>query len=161
MLGKQELYALLQEGEIPYEVVEHRAVYTMEEMESLGLPGQERVLKNLFLRDDKKQNYYLVSMAGKKTADLKALRRSIPSRPLSFASPEDLMRLLRLRPGHVTPLAALNDESRTVTVILDRDLEGQTVGVHPLENTATVFLAFEDLRGILEDYGISVVLCEI
>ena len=62
--GKQALYALLEERKIPYEAVEHQAVYTMEEMAALHLRGQERVLKNLFLRDDKKRNYYLVSMGG-------------------------------------------------------------------------------------------------
>ena len=161
MLAKAELYDLLDRRGIPCEVVEHPAVYTMEELAALHLPGQERVVKNLFLRDDKKRNYYLVSMAGNKTADLKALRRNIPSRPLSFAGPEELMRLLHLEPGHVTPLAALNDESRTVTVVLDRDLEGRTVGVHPMENTATVFLALEDVKKLIGEHGNPVVLCNI
>lgn len=161
MLTKADLYALLDSRGIPYEAVEHPAVYTMEEMESLHLPGQDRVLKNLFLRDDKKRNYYLVSMAGDKMVDLKTLRHSIPSRPLSFASPQELDHFLHLEPGHVTPLAALNDERRTVTVVLDRDLAGRTVGVHPLENTATVYLSFEDVRRLLEDHGMPVVICEI
>lgn len=161
MLAKADLYVLLDSRGIPYEAVEHPAVYTMDEMEALHLPGQDRVLKNLFLRDDKRRSYYLVSMAGDRTADLKALRHSIPSRPLSFASPRELDRFLHLEPGHVTPLAALNDESRTVTVVLDRDLAGRTVGVHPLENTATVFLALEDVQKLLEDHGTPVVLCAI
>ena len=161
MLAKKELYTLLDSRGIPYEAVEHPAVYTMEEMEALVLPGQDRVLKNLFLRDDKRRNYYLVSMAGHKTADLKTLRHSLSSRPLSFASPLELGRLLHLESGHVTPLAALNDESRTVTVVLDRDLAGRAVGVHPMENTATVFLALEAVQRLLEDHGTPVILCEI
>ena len=37
MFGKQEVKAFLEEKNIPFEWVEHKAVYTIEEMEELGL----------------------------------------------------------------------------------------------------------------------------
>ena len=161
LLTKQELYTLLDRRKIAYETVEHPAVYTMEEMDALNLPGPDRVLKNLFLRDDKKRNYYLVSLPGWKQLDLKTLRQRLSSRPLSFAKPEELEQMLHLEPGHVTPLAALNDEERSVTVVFDAELVGKTVGVHPLENTATIFLAAGDVRACIRDHGNPVVLCEL
>jgi len=161
LLTKQELYTLLDRQRIAYEVVEHPAVYTMEEMDALNLPGPDRVLKNLFLRDDKRRNYYLVSLPGWKQLDLKTLRQRLSSRPLSFAKPEELEGMLHLKPGHVTPLAVLNDESQSVTVVFETSLIGETVGVHPLENTATVFLAANDLIGMIRAHGNPVIQCEL
>ena len=41
------------ERNIPYQLWEHPAVYTIEEMDALHLPAPEAVVKNLFLRDAK------------------------------------------------------------------------------------------------------------
>ena len=161
MLSKRDLYALLDGRGTVYEAVEHPAVSTMEELDALDLPGADRVLKNLFLRDDKKRNWYLVSLPGHGTLDLKVLRRRLQSRPLSLAGAGDLERLLHVKPGHVTPLAALNDDARAVTVVLDAALEGRTVGVHPMENTATDFLYLEDVAALVREHGIPVVLCDL
>lgn len=156
-VDREGLFRLLDRRGIAYELVSHPAVWNMEELHALGLPGEERILKNLFLRDDKRRQYYLVSMAGHRTADLKALRQTLGSRPLSFAKPEELEALLGLLPGQVTPLGALNDGARAVTAVLDRSLAGQVVGVHPLDNTATIFLRMEDVAALLEDHGTPVV----
>lgn len=118
-IDRQDLYALLRARNIPYEETAHPAVWSMEELHALCLPGEERILKNLFLQDDKKRRYYLVAIDGGRTADLKALRRTLDSRPLRFADAADLERLLGLLPGQVTPLGALRAPAGTVTVVLD------------------------------------------
>jgi len=103
-IDRQDLYALLRARNIPYEETAHPAVWSMEELHALCLPGEERILKNLFLQDDKKRRYYLVAIDGGRTADLKALRRTLDSRPLRFADAADLERLLGLPPGQGAPL---------------------------------------------------------
>lgn len=71
---------------------------------------------------------------------------------LSFASEDRLMRYLGLTKGAVTPLGILNDHDHAVEVVLDRDLEKHPrLGVHPCVNTATVWLAFSDLRRLIEE----------
>ncbi len=45
--------ARLDELQIPYELVSHAAVFTVEEMERLQLPHTDRIAKNLFIRDEK------------------------------------------------------------------------------------------------------------
>lgn len=160
MLDKKATYALLDSLGFVYEQYEHSAVYTIEEMDALELPHKEQVVKNLFLRDDKKRNYYLVTLPGHMTANLKSLSERIPSRKLSFASEDDLRRLLMLEKGHVTPLGVLNNTEKNVTVVFDRSLQGQQIGIHPMENTATVFLAFEDVQKIIERHGNPIVLCD-
>ena len=65
------------------------------------------------------------------------------------------MKILGLAAGSVTPLGVLNDEERKVTVFLDRDFfdEPGMIGVHPNDNTATVWLKTEDLVRLIEDHG--------
>lgn len=55
MIGKKEILTLLQQYHIPYEITEHRAVYTMEQLSLVSLPHPEDDAKNLFIRDDKKR----------------------------------------------------------------------------------------------------------
>ena len=161
MTEREKVFARLEELGVSYEVTEHPAVFTIGEMDALGLTAKGEVCKNLFLRDDKKRRYYLVAIDGGRTADLKALRRTLDSRPLRFADAADLERLLGLLPGQVTPLGALRAPAGTVTVVLDASLRGRTVGVHPLENTATTFLNLDDLAALLEDHGVPVIWCPL
>lgn len=154
-MNKQEIYDLLQEKGLWFEVTEHPAVYNMAELAEIPLPYPEADAKNLFVRDDKKRNYYLITVKGDKRVDLKAFRAAQQTRPLSFASADDLLRLLALTPGSVTPLGLLNDETRAVQLFFDEDLcKGDgLVGVHPNDNTATVWMKSCDLIALIEAHG--------
>ena len=152
-MTKQEVFRFLDGQGIDYEAAEHPAVFNMEEMHAVELPHPEADAKNLFVRDDKKQSYYMITVKGDKRVDLKAFQRAQGLRRLSFASADDLMRILGLIPGAVTPLGLLCDEERRVTLFLDEDFEGGLVGVHPCDNTATVFLHAEDLLRLVRANG--------
>ena len=62
---------------------------------------------------------------------------------------------LGLIPGAVTPLGVLNDAEHKVKVYLDKDFlnEPKRIGVHPNDNTATVWLNTEDLMEIIQSHG--------
>ena len=158
-MNKQQIYDYLQENSIWHEITQHKAVYNMAELAEVPCPYPEADAKNLFVRDDKKQNYYLITVKGEKRVNLKAFRKAQGTRNLSFASAEDLLERLALIPGAVTPLGVLNDETRSVQVFLDQDFlqEPGLVGVHPNENTATVWLKTEDLIRIIREHGNDVV----
>ncbi|HEX3037656.1 MAG TPA: prolyl-tRNA synthetase associated domain-containing protein [Oscillospiraceae bacterium] len=160
-LNKEDTYALLDSYHIAYESYEHDAAYTIEDLDKMNIPHKEWIVKNLFLRDDKKRNYYLVTVPGYKTVDLKKLSEKIPSRKLSFANEEALFELLALKKGHVTPLGILNNTHKNVIVVFDNVLQGQKIGIHPMENTATVFLDFENVVKLIEEHGNPVVMCDI
>ena len=160
-MDKQGIYTLLNQAHIPYEVYEHSPVYTIEDLDALHLPQAEQIVKNLFLRDDKKKYFYLVSVPGHRSVNLKALAERISSRKLSFASQADLWERLRLEKGHVTPLGILNDEQKEVTVVFDCVLQARQIGIHPMENTATIFLAFADVLKLVEEHGNPVVMCDL
>ena len=89
-MNKAEIYNYLNEHGISYECTEHPAVYNMEELDALELPYPEWDAKNLFVRDDKKKNFYLITVRGEKRVDLKEFRKAHGLRNLSFASAEDL-----------------------------------------------------------------------
>lgn len=163
VMNKQQIFAYLNHKHISYEVNEHKAVHNMEEINSVQLLYPSQDAKNLFVRDDKKRNYYLISVKGNKRVDLKEFRKRNQTRPLSFASQEDLMNILHLIPGAVTPLGLLNDEERKVSFYLDQDFTvgKQKIGVHPNENTATVWLNVEDLIHLIQKHGNSVYIAEI
>ena len=70
-MHKQEIYALLSARNIWHEVTEHKAVYNMAEVAEIHLPYPEADANNLFIRDDKKRNYYLITVKGDKRVDLR------------------------------------------------------------------------------------------
>ena len=161
-MDKEAVYRYLTEHGIPFEKMEHKAVYNMEEMQELRLPHPEAEAKNLFVRDDRKQRYYLITVKGDKRVDLKAFREKYGTRRLSFASDADLMEKLGLIPGAVTPLGLLNDADRAVFFYLDREFSDGPglIGVHPNDNTATVWLKPADLVRIIREHGNSVFITD-
>lgn len=162
-MNKQEIYDFLKSKNIWFEVTEHKAVYNMAEVSQIEMPYPEADAKNIFIRDDKKRNYYLITLKGDKRVDLKKFRGLNDTRPLGFASENDLMNIMGLIPGAVTPLGLLNDEERKVKLFIDRELAGEDslIGVHPNDNTATVWLKTKDLIAIIEEHGNQVFIAEI
>lgn len=154
-MNKQEIYDFLTRRGTAYEVTEHEAVFNMEELAQVDLPYPTAMAKNLFVRDDKKRNYYLITVREDKRINLKDFRRAHQTRPLTFASAEDLLAILGLTAGSVTPFGVLNDEERRVKVFLDRDFHEAPglIGVHPNDNTATVWLRPEELVEIIRAHG--------
>ena len=159
-MSEDELYALLEQRGIPYEVFHHRAVATVAEADAL-VPRIATPTKNLFLRDDKKHDFFVVVADTATSIDLKHLHRQLGSRRLSFASSEMLMEKLGLMPGSVTPFGVLNDDTRTVTLVFDETLAHKRFDAHPLVNTATMFVEMDDVLPIFEEHGSPVVFCDL
>jgi Ala-tRNA(Pro) deacylase len=152
LIVEAQVYADLAAHGIAYEVVEHQAVFTVDESSALHdrLPGTHS--KNLFLKDANGA-FWLVTVPAEIRVDLKALPAVMGSKRLSFGKPEDLLRLLGLLPGSVTPLGAINDVDGNVAVVLDsRIAEAGTVWVHPLRNTASLGLSGEGLMAALRHW---------
>ena len=162
-MNKQEVLNHLNARNIKFEVTEHRAVFNMAEASSLDLPYPDEEAKNLFVRDDKKRNYYLITVKGDKKVNLKEFARQNNTRPLSFASETDLRNYLGLIPGAVTPLGLINDEQCKVQLFLDRAFLQQPglIGIHPNDNTATIRLKTQDLLDIVQEHGNQIFLVDV
>ena len=120
-MDKQAIYDFIKNKNIWYEITEHKAVFNMEELSEIEVPYPEYDAKNLFIRDDKKMNYYLITVKGDKRVNLKEFRNKNATRPLSFASEQDLMNIMNLIPGSVSPFGLLNDKELKVKFYLDKD----------------------------------------
>ena len=133
-MNKQEIYKFLNDKNIWHEITEHKAVFNMAELSEIDIPYPEADAKNLFVRDDKKRNYYLITVKGDKRVDLKEFRKNNNTRALSFASENDLMDIMNLIPGSVTPLGMLNDKEMKVKLFLDKEFieSPGMIGVHPM-----------------------------
>ena len=162
-MNKQEVYSYIKNRNIFYEITEHEPIFNMEDAAKLVVPYPDSEAKNIFLRDDKKKNYYLITIKGNKKVDLKLFKEKYNTRRLSFASDGDLMDILNLTPGAVTPLGLLNDDDRKVIFYLDKDfLDGNgIIGVHPNQNDAALWLRVKDLIDIIKEHGNDVYYADI
>lgn len=151
---KQKVYDFLNNQNIKYEVTDHAPVFTMEEMQAEGIDKLGTICKNLFIRDQKGKRHFLVTADDATRINLKELGTKLEAGKVSFASAERLEKYLGVTTGCVSPLGILNDEENAVTVVLDKKLEGlDRLGVHPNDNTATLFLSFNDLVKAIEAVG--------
>ena len=134
---------------INYEKVEHPAVYTVEESKE-KVPKIEGIgCKKLFLKTQKKE-LFLYTLCEDKQVNLKNLSEELQVTRFHFASSETLESVLVVIPGSVTPLAIMNDTENRVTVVLDKELKGKKILVHPNRNTATISIQYEDLIKFIE-----------
>ena len=153
MDSEARLYADLTTLGIAYEVVEHEAVFTVGESERLHreIPGAH--VKNLFLKDAGGR-FWLVTVPAEFRVNLKALPAAIGCKRVSFGNADDMMRLIGVTPGSVTPVAAINDEDGCVTIVLEQGLaQGGRINVHPLRNTASMGIGGLDLVRALRHWG--------
>ena len=139
---------------IETEVHRHPPVFTVEESQALrgDMPGGH--IKNLFLRNKKGDQMWLVVVEETRRMDLKALAPKIGGDKLSFGSSDRLMTYLGVLPGSVTPLALINDKAHKVQPVLDRALLAMNpLHCHPLTNDMTLSLAPAGLLKFIEACG--------
>lgn len=150
----EDLFARLGELGIETTTHAHPPLFTVADSKRLRgkLPGGH--IKNLFLRD-KKRNLWLLTALEDRTLDLKALRHTLGAKGnLSFGDADLLLAALGVLPGAVTPFAVINDAAGRVTMVLDKAvLDRDPVNAHPLVNDATTAIAPGDLMAFLEAVG--------
>ena len=133
------VYDLLDSLGIEYERTDHERTDTMEACNEIDAILQVTICKNLFLCNRQKTNFYLLMMPGDKPFKTKELSSQINSARLSFASPEDMERLLDITPGSVSIMGLMNDKENAVQLLVDEDgLQGEYLGCHPCINTSSL-----------------------
>lgn len=149
-----DIYRYLSEHGIDYERHDHPPVFTCEEADRLvpELPAEKT--KNLFLRDKKGLQHFLVMVGYEKAVDLKAFSSILGIGGLGFASPERLKKYLGVDPGAVTILGLVHDLGKEVGVIVDEGLwQASAFRCHPLVNTSTLVISKENLERFLDLTG--------
>ena len=135
--------------------MEHHAVFTVAESTVLrgDLPGLH--CKNLFLRAAKGEGFFLATLKEDRVVSVNALARAAGWPKVTMASAEELLAVLGVTPGSVTPLGLVNTAPGRVQFVLDAAIaEGpEPLWCHPLRNTASVALDPLALRCFLEALG--------
>ena len=109
--------------------------------------------KNLFLRDEKAKNYYLVTVQKQKKVNLKELAPILGCRRLSFANSTELMTYLGVTPGSVSPFGTLHDKENAVKSYIDADfIQTDFIVCHPNLNDASVAMSTKVLLDLLAKY---------
>lgn len=150
LASKEEAYQVLKDLAIPYQQLDHVPITSVANL-GFTLPGQQ--VKNLFLKNKKGRQFYLVLLHDEKQADLNRLAESLGEKKLSFAHDDQVRELLRVEPGTITPLSLMFDNEQKIQLIVDSAVDqSTTIGVHPFVNHITLNIAFKDFQRFLKAY---------
>ena len=145
-----EIYALLEQQNIPYRKIEHPAAASMEDLQGAEAQLGAVFCKNLFLCNRQKTSFYLLCMPPHKAFHTKDLSHQIGSARLSFAPEEQLWDLLHCTPGSATILGLMNDDENRVQLLIDKETyEAEYFSCHPCLCTSTIKLKTSDVKNML------------
>ena len=134
----EKLLMLLDRLQIAYVMHRHPPLRTVDDSKAHRENMQGLHIKNLYLRDRKKQNFLLV-VEEDRQIDMKSLNQKIGCERLSFGSADRLFEMLGVRPGAVSPLTLINDPDQKVHLALDTALRTNgMIYAHPLVNDITL-----------------------
>ena len=158
-INSNDLINLLKGQEIKFKLYKHKPLISVKEAKSvqaLLFPSNMYSvhIKNLYLRDKKKNNF-LITCEQDKKIDLKLLKEKIKSDRLSFGSSDRLFQNLGVLPGAVSPFCMLNGIKKNVNFYCDYDLKQfNKIYLHPLVSDRTVCLNINDLEKFLKKHDI-------
>ena len=159
---EQRLYKIFNEiGITDYTVKYHEPILTIEQADEFGLAMEGLNLKNLFLREKKTGRFFLIIIDDHRQTDLKYFKEVAGWRQVSFAKEEELMEILGVGVGTVTPLALFHDVDKCVVVVLGREISEasdlEKVSFHPCRNDATLTMTKRDFLRFLTHMGNTVI----
>lgn len=157
-----KVFEILQRLNIEYTLHKHPPVYTVDEAQQYaeGIDGLH--CKNLFLRDQKGNQHFLVVTENLKTIQIKELGQKLGRGNLSFASSQRLLKYLCLEPGSVSPFGLINDIDHEVVLVLDLDLKkSRMINFHPNDNHMTLTMRYTDFEKFVQWTGNKVVELKI
>ena len=148
----KNLLAQLDALGITYDIMEHEAAATVAEAEKFWKEIKGMHCKNLFLRDKKGRQHYLVVAEKDCKVPMDKLNLFLGNNErLSFASEKRMMKYLQITPGSVSPFGIINDAENHVIVLLDSRLQGaEIVNFHPNINTSTLSIVLSDFEKFLD-----------
>ena len=142
-------YDMLDSLHIDYDRADHAPAATIADCEGVDTLLGVRMCKNLFLCNRQKTDFYLLLIPGDKPFVTKDFAKQLGIARTSFASGEDMERLLGILPGSVTVLSVMNDKENKVRLVIDRDvLKEKFIGCHPLVNTSSLCIRTEDIINV-------------
>lgn len=144
----------LTDYDIHYILHTHPAVFTVSEakIHCGHIPGTH--CKNLFLKNKKTGQFYLVTLPHDKHLNLNQFRRLVGAPKIRFAEPKDLLSILGIIPGAVSPIGLINDiENKVIFIVDEKVWNAKEVCCHPNDNTETLQIPGPDFRKLIKATG--------
>ena len=108
----------------------------------------------LFLKNKKTNQLYLVTIPYDKRLNLNQFRRMIGAPKVRFAGPEDLLEVLGITPGAVSPLGLVNDTEDKVLFMIEEDIwNAKEICCHPNVNTETLQIPGSEFQKLIKATG--------
>jgi Ala-tRNA(Pro) deacylase len=159
---RNKLLEILAELNISYDLFEHPPTPTIEAALAYWGKMDSTHCKNLFFRNHKGNQHYLVIFEHSQQLDIQYLEKKLNQGKLSFASEKRLAKYLGVKPGSVSLFGLINDTENHVYVFLDKKLlSSEFLSFHPNDNTASLKISKEDFFKFLEWTGNSYEFLEL
>jgi Ala-tRNA(Pro) deacylase len=142
----KDVFKVLSELGINYSKFEHGPVKTCAESTAMlpeDFPGVRT--KHLFLRDRKRQNYFLLVVDENKLVDLKELSNELNAKSLGMASEEELQRFFNIETGALSMMSLLNLREDRIRFLIDRAIwDEEAFDCHSNVSTTVLSINKED-----------------
>ena len=139
-------YEALKSLGIEYERVSHESIGTIEGCKEIEEVLGVEIVKNLFLCNAQKTDFYMVIMPGAKPFKTKLLSPQLNCSRLSFAPEEYMEEFINCQKGSASVLGLLFDKSLKVRLVIDKDLlDMEFIGCHPCDNTSSLKIKTKDV----------------
>ena len=164
MERQEKVLKYLTEHQIAFDYYNHPEGKTIEEAKRWWREDGSVHCKNIFMRNHKGTQHYLISfdcdhdlaihdLEQRLKASLVAAGQKAPGK-LSFASAERMLKDLGLEPGSVSPFGLINDEEHHVILFIDKNLlEAESLSFHPNDCRGTVVIQLADFQRYLQLVG--------
>ncbi len=162
MAKYEDVEILLNQLEIPFEVVNHEPALTTE-MANQFIEGIEGVrTKTMFLTNRKKTAFYLLIMDDQKSLDMEKFREIVDTNKIRMASSNSLFEKMSLPPGVVSPFGLIYNTEKDIPVYFDREIMNEErMSFHPNTNEKTIFLKTDDLLTFLDEIQVPYTIIDL
>lgn len=152
--GDPLVYKTLKTLGVSFEYHEHPPAHTVEEAAKYWEGIDSTHCKNLFFRNHKGNRHYLVILEYTRQLNIHDMEKLLRQGKLTFASPERMMRFLKVLPGSVSPFGLLHDKDNHVHLFIDSSLrQAHHLSFHPNLNTASLVIPTEGFYRYLDHVG--------
>ena len=158
----EDVEMLLNQLEIPFEVVNHEPALTTE-MADQFIEGIEGVrTKTMFLTNRKKTTFYLLIMDDQKSLDMEKFREIVDTNKIRMASSNSLFEKMSLPTGVVSPFGLIYNTEKDIPVYFDREIMNEErMSFHPNTNEKTLFLKKDDLLTFLDEIQVPYTIIDL
>jgi len=152
--GDPKVYEVLNKLNITFEYYEHPPVPTVKEAAIYWKDISATHCKNLFFRNHKGDQHYLVIFEYSHNILIRDLEQLLKQGKLTFASDKRMLKYLGIKPGSVSPFGLINDTENHVHLFLDENLKkAEKISFHPNLNTASLVIPYSGFEKFIENSG--------